>query len=199
MAKILASLALVFMATLTPVLASLGPIMLGDHVVFVQDWKIKKPQPFFSVGAFGWRRGYYSLCFEDHGRSVELPIYPDELSSWRNDQELFANWKSEKLLCKISDNEGKVPIRVAFSARGNECITIKKIDLMKDLPEQIDVPPDQSGWKYFASGNTTMPSQNEINVNGETFSIFILLFIGLLPTAILLELARNTTKPYFKN
>ncbi len=199
MAKILASLALILYVTASQAFASLGPIMLGDHVVFVQDWKIKKPEPFVSIGAFGWRRGYYSLCFEDHGRTVELPIHPEELSSWRNDRDLFANWKSEKLLCKVSDNEGKVPIRVAFTAWGNQYITIKKIDLMKNLPEQIDVPPEQSGWKYFASGNTTMPSQKEINVNGETLSIFVLLFIGLLPTAILLELARHSIKPYFKN
>ncbi len=186
------------MATLAPA-AAIGPIMLGDHVVFVQDWKIKKPEPFISIGAFGWRRGSYSLCFIDRGKSIELPIYPDVLSSWRNDHSLFANWKTEKLLTKIADTQEKVPLRIAFSAWGLDCVTINKIDLMKDLPENIDVPPEQNGWKYFASGNTEMPLQSELNVDGETVFICLLIITGLMPTAIFLHIARHSITPYFKN
>ncbi|MBP7863314.1 hypothetical protein KA183_16630 [bacterium] len=199
MAKILASLAFIFLATLAPALASMGPIMLGDYVVFVQDGHIKKPEPFLSIDKFGLRRGGYVLSFKDNGESLELPIYPDKLSIWRNDHTLFANWKTENILCKVAENEGRGPLRVYFSAWGLGGVTIKKIDLMKDLPENIDVPPEQNGWKYFSSGNTKMPSQSELNVDKETVFICLLIITGLMPTAIFLHIARHSIKPYFKN
>lgn len=197
MAKILVSVTFIVFAALIPVWASMDPIMLGDHIVFVRDWSIEEPQ-FLSIGKFGVRRGHYRLKFNDSGKIYELPIYTDQLSRWRNDRSLFADWKSQDILSKIESHKGHGLLKVSFQAWGNNWVTIKKVDYLKDLPDYLDLPPNQDGWQYLTSRSTELPSNQDFYFDQTTVSLILICYVCLLPTNLFLWFARKSVKPYFK-
>ncbi len=181
-----------------PVFASVGPIMLGNFQVYVQDWKLETPSPVICIDKFGLRKGYYIFSFEDHGKKIELPIYPRNLTRTRLDRDLFADWKSEKILCDIAKNKGKSPISVSFEAVGTGWIIINQLKLAESSAE-IDVPPDQEGWKYFVSGETILPDRDELIFDKNSL-VLALVLIGMgLPTSFFLDMARRSVSAYLRN
>ncbi len=198
MAKILASLALFLSVLNLPVLA-IGPIMASEHHVYIKDWHIEKPKAFLSIGKFGLRQGYYILSFNDESHHFEIPIFPDELAWWRNDNRLFSSWKSEDSLNKLISLEGNGPIHLYFSSSKFQGIKIQKIDLLKNLPYGLDVPPKQVGWEHLITQNTKGVSKDELHFDKDSLILLAIIFACLLPTGITLDLARRSVKPYLKN
>jgi len=198
MARIQASLIFILWATILPAPA-IGPMEPEQHNVYIQDWHIEKPRSFLSIDKFGMRKGYYILSFKDKTHKFEIPIFPEELAWWRNDDSLFSGWKSEQQLKNLANKEGCGPIHVFFASSKYSGIKIRKIELVRGLPENIDVPPEQIGWEPLISENTVGVSKNELHFDKDSLVLLAIIFVCLLPTGILLDSARRSVRPYFKN
>ncbi len=199
MAKILASVAFIFLATLAPA-SAIGPIVPENYEVYVQDWDLETPKPFLSFDKFGMRQGYYLLSFHDKGKKYQQIIHPEAVSTWRNDYSFFAEWKSEELLRRVARSKEKGPLNVQFSVylsseeNFQPFLNIRRLRVSEKTPESTNQEPEQNGWKYLTSEMTPIPSQSDLNFDRISITIIIIFLVGLLPASVISFLANQTKK-----